>query len=176
MSGYVYPAYVPARHLGGNCTDALVLQYYTDCSGNNNCAVFLPGGANEACGACMSGTPVAGSSTYGPVLTYGSTSVTVSETNLAGCLELMGEANCAAKYQLAQLCVQYACADSCPIIDQTSYSLFAQCQQNARTTVCANQVAATTCITNPTDGAACSGADFQAQFLAIGHVFCVDQH
>jgi len=173
MSSFVYPAYVSAQHMAASCTSALAAQYYTDCFSNGNCTDFQAGGAYETCGACLTATPLAGSSQYGPLLLYGSSSASMYELNLAGCIELMGEAACAAKYQVAQLCAVNACVNNCPISDQASLNALLQCTTTARTTVCAAQQAATNCIANSATVTSCTGATFQAQFLALATVFCV---
>ena len=173
MSSYVYPAYVPARHSASSCTPSLVSQYYTDCFSGTDCSDFQSGSAHENCGACLAETGLQ-ESTYGPILTYGSNTASMFEINLAGCIELMGEPGCAAKYQKAQLCAINACLANCPISDQASLTALQSCMASTKTTVCANLQAATNCIAKNTTVTACTGADFAAQYLALGSAFCVN--
>jgi hypothetical protein len=152
-----------------------VQQYYTSCYLAGDCAAFRTGGAQAACGACLAPTDL-GASAYGPLLTLGSGSNYLYETNMAGCIELEGEAACAARLQVAALCEYYACAASCPITDSASYQLETQCMMNARSTACSSEQSAAVCITNVAHATACSGGGFEGQFLAIGKVFCVENH
>jgi hypothetical protein len=173
MSGFSYPTYRPARHLGGSCTAQAVADYYTNCYLNGNCAAFQTGGAQAACGACLAPTDL-GASAYGPLLILGSGSNYLYENNMAGCIELEGEADCAARLQVAALCEYYACAASCPITDSASYQLEVQCMMNARSTACSSAENAAVCIRDTAHATACSGGGFEGQFLAVAKVFCVE--
>ena len=175
MSGHVYPSYISARHSRAACSAPLVSQYYDECfNGGSNCALFGPGGTYAECGTCLAATPVTGSTAYGPVLTYGTSTAWMYDLNLAGCIELWGEPTCAANYQRAQLCAIDACVNNCPVTDQRSLEALQSCTNSARVTVCAGLQQATNCIAQSATATACSGADFRTQFLSFGYAFCVN--
>jgi len=175
MSGFTPPAYVPARDLGGSCTEAQISDYYTACFTGGNCAAYQTGGAAKACGDCLSASTL-GSASYGPLLVYGSSTFPVVETNTGGCIELLGEAACGQKIQAAQMCEQSACASNCPVTDQASYNAFTTCKVLARSGTCAPFESAAVCIMDPAHSTACGGIDFQNLFLNMARVFCVQQH
>ncbi len=177
MSGYGYPAYKPARRLGGSCTEQAAQQYYTACYSNGDCAAFQPGGAQAACGACLAPSSL-GAAQYGPLIKLGTDTQYLAQTNVAGCIELMGEPDCAPYMQVAALCEYFACAAGCPITDSASYQAEMNCMTQARGTVCLAAQAAAVCIRDPAHVTACSssGSGFEGQFLAVARVFCVESH
>jgi hypothetical protein len=110
---------------------------------------------------------------YGPLLRLGAPAAPLDNTNMAGCIELMGEPDCAKKMMIASLCEYYACASGCPAKDSASYQSLMNCMVKARGTVCAAAQSAAVCITDAAHVSACSGSGFDGQFRALSHVFCV---
>ncbi len=176
MTGYTYPAYAPARRLGGSCTEADVQSYITNCYRKGICTEFQGSGAKAACGECIKPT-FASEAAYGPLIRFGEGNKSLDQTNMAGCIELMGEADCAKKMMVSTLCEYAACADNCPLVpDTVSYNALSGCMVNARSTSCAAAQAAAVCITDSAHVAACTGSGFEGQLLALGRVFCVESH
>ncbi len=171
MAGFVYPAYKPARRQAGSCSEQAIQDFYTTCYSNGDCAAFQPGGARASCGACLGFTPL-DASQYGPVVKLGSDAQYLAETNMAGCIELVGEPDCAARMQVAALCEYYACAAGCPLADTSSYQALMDCMAQARATVCTSAQSAAACIRDAAHVSACSGPSFETQFAAVARVFC----
>lgn len=171
MSGYVYPAYKPARRLGASCTDVEIQSYYSECYSKGSCAAFQAGGASAACGACLAPSSV-DAAEYGPIVRLGGTASPLDITNMAGCIELMGESDCAKPLMVASLCEYYACASNCPATDTASYQAQMNCMSAARTTACSSAYNASVCIREPAHATACSGSGFAGQFLAVARAFC----
>lgn len=171
MTGYSYPSYHSAKRVASACTDAQIEAYYSDCFTSGNCTAFKSGGASASCGACLLPTSL-DSASYGPLLKLGDEVAYLSATNLAGCIELVGEPECAKKIQIAQLCEYYACASSCKITDEASYQAEIQCMTAARNGVCEAAEDAAVCITSSAHVAACSGASLKTQFVVTATVFC----
>jgi hypothetical protein len=175
MAGYSYPTYKPARRLFGSCSEQDVQDYYADCYVKGSCTAFLAGGSKAACGACLAPTSV-DAAEYGPLLRLGSPTSPLDVTNMAGCIELMGEADCAKKMMISSLCEFYACSDNCPATDSASYQSLMTCMMNARSTACTAAQSAAVCIKDSAHVAACSGSGFDGQFFALARVFCVQTH
>jgi hypothetical protein len=172
MTGFVAPNYKAARVVHGACTTSDIETYYSDCLTAGNCTAFRSGGARERCGACLVPSEL-GSDTFGPLLKLGSSTAYVSSTNLAGCIELQGEPECAKKIQAEQLCEYHSCADSCPITDQNSYQALMSCLQKARETTCSAVQASAVCIADSAHIAACSAADLKGQFTSVAKAMCL---
>ena len=173
MSGQTYPAYVPARHLRGSCTEQTIVDYYNVCYLLGECAAFMKGGPYEACGACLAPSELTASS-LGPLLQVGAGALEALETNVAGCEEILGEVACSAKMQVEFLCQYGACANNCPLTDFASFNGLLQCMTTAITSQCADQHAAAQCLKSASNAAPCSGTSFQEQFSAVAKVFCVN--
>lgn len=171
MSSFSYPAYHAAKRVAKACSDTEVQTYYTDCFTGGNCAAFQAGGMSASCGQCLLPTSLT-SDGYGPLLKLGSETAYLSATNLSGCIELVGEPDCAKKIQMAQICEYEACKDNCPITDQSSYQAQMNCMTAARDGVCAQVQKNAVCITSSAHAAACSGASLKTQFQAVATVFC----
>jgi len=167
MSAWTAPAYVPARAPLDVCTEAVIRQYSTDCLNGGNCAPFEAGAEYEACGDCLRPTPIE-EAEYGPLVLSG----VLRETNFAGCIELVGESECAAHQQAKSRCEHDACHDNCPITTAASLEAYQQCELEARTGVCDAYREAAVCIVDPTHVEACGGDDFEESFVAVAMVFC----
>ena len=176
MSNHDYPSYRSARHLGGSCTEEDVSSYYTDCYSGGDCAVFEPGGEKADCGACMAVSQL-DDDEYGPLIRLGSGTNALDETNMAGCIELVGEPDCAPNIMVAALCEYDACAENCPLAETaTGYQDAIDCMRKARTGVCEAAQTDARCISQSSYVTACSGSGFDSQFLAVGRVFCVENY
>ncbi len=167
MSGWVPPAYVPARAAETVCTEAAIRQYVVDCLNGTDCSPFESGGEYAACGECLTATPV-GEAEYGPLVLSGS----LRETNVAGCIELLGEGDCAVHMQAKSTCEREACLDNCPVTDTQSLTLYQQCKQEASSGVCDSYRQEAVCISDPAHSQACSGGTFEDGLVAVGTVFC----
>ena len=148
-------------------TEALIRQYCSDCMDSGDCSMFEPGGQYADCGDCLGPMPFGGAE-HGPLLLSG----VLRETNLAGCIELLGEAACAAHQQDKARCEHEACYANCPVTGTDSLALYSECKQQARSGVCDAYREAAVCIANPAHVDACSGADFEESLVSIGMVFC----
>jgi hypothetical protein len=173
MTGYKYPAYAPARRLARSCTEQQIKQYYTECYTGGECSAFSVSGAQAQCGACLTPTELSASE-YGPLLRVGNPNAYFYQTNVAGCEELLGETACAPKMQIEFMCEYLACADSCPLNPGSGYyDALYRCMNDARGAQCSQEQAAAACLTSAANVTACSGANFEQQFLAIAKVFCL---
>ena len=115
----------------------------------------------------MRPTPV-GEAEYGPLVLSG----LLRETNFAGCIELMGEAECAARQQDKSRCEHEACYDNCPVTSDASLQAYRQCVTEARTGVCEAYRAAAVCISDAAHVEACGGDGFEESLVSVGMVFC----
>lgn len=171
MTNFSYPAYKPARRAIGSCTDAEVEKYYTECYSTGACTAFQPGGASATCGECLKPSAPEDPA-YGPMLRLGPANAPMNITNMAGCIELVGEASCAKPMMIAALCEYYACADNCPNTTAQEYQAEMDCMSKARTTSCSAVGSQAVCISDPAHAEICSGNGFANQFKAIARVFC----
>ncbi len=169
MSDWEAPAYVPARTQSSACTEELVEQYFENDCQAGGCEEFEDGGEHEACGTCLAPSAL-DDSERGPVLTFRENSVSSFETNAAGCVELMGDEDCAAKLQALDDCTREACRASCEITDSASHAAYSTCREEARTGECAEQQAAAICLSN--DAATACGGKPGDLFVSLGKVFC----
>lgn len=171
MSDWDPPAYVPARH-DAACTSAEIAAYYDACLFGTDCADYEPGGRSADCGACLEPSSPT-DDTWGPVLLTRPPPFYVYDSNAGGCIELMGEAECAAKIQAADACARAACDEPCSVNGSLAFEAYQECTQTARQTVCADRQAAAVCIMDAGHADACSGSGgFESLFLALAEVFC----
>jgi len=171
VSGRVFPAYIPARHMPGSCTEQAILDYYVTCYQSGECAAFMTGGPYATCGACLAPSELTASS-LGPLLQLGPGSAYAIETNVAGCEEILGEVACAPKMQAEFLCQYAACTSNCPLDNYDSYNALYQCMATALTMQCASQHKSAQCLQLASDAAPCTGSNFQEQFIAVSKTFC----
>ena len=189
-ASFTPPAYVHAAPHQNACSPQLIADYYTQCLGSaataQTCAPWTntPDAAHQVCVACLV-TP-ATASAYGPVVqtTYGN--IIVSESNLAGCIELADPAGlaCATALQDRTDCDEAACTPQCPIVDDASFQQWQTCENNADNAAssCGAYFQATSCAASemPDGGvaAACFPAaanpTFEDDYDAIAPVFCLD--
>lgn len=172
MSQFAYPSYRPARRAKGSCSEAEVEKYYNECYATGSCSAFQPGGANAVCGACLAPSKLEDAE-YGPILRLGPINAPMDITNMAGCIELLGEASCAKPMHEAALCEYFSCADNCPNTTAGEYQAEMNCMSAARTTACSAVGQKAVCISDPAHATECSGSGFANQFKAIARVFCV---
>jgi hypothetical protein len=95
--------------------------------------------------------------------------------NVAGCLKLVGEGNCAAAYAADVMCVAAACDVQCPVTDTPSFQKYAQCVTSAQSGGCKKYSDASdaACAPNVAPNAArCDASGFLNVLLKIGPVFC----
>ncbi len=171
MDDWDPPAYVPARH-DAACTSAEIAAYYDACLFGANCADYEPGGPSADCGACLEPSSPT-DDTWGPVLLTRPPPFYVYDSNAGGCIELVGEPECAAKIQAADACARAACDEPCSEDGSLVYEAYQACTQTARRTVCEDRQAAAVCIMDADHAAACSGSGgFETLFVALAEVFC----
>jgi hypothetical protein len=170
MSGFSYPSYHPASRAASTCTDDELEGYFADCYSSGNCAAFQAGGVSAGCGSCLLPTNL-DSPNYGPLLKLGTDAAYLSSTNLAGCIELVGEPACAAKIQKSQLCEYRAC-EHCGPSGTGSYRAQMDCMIESRSGVCATAQTEAICIQSSAHLAACSGSSSKTQFMTVAKVFC----
>ncbi|MBN2197575.1 MAG: hypothetical protein JW751_32650 [Polyangiaceae bacterium] len=161
------PDYVAARADPGACTTAQIQRYYDDCLVDASCADFEEGGDDEDCGACLAPTPL-GAASWGPILELNARPFYRWESNLAGCIELLGESDCAEKIAAAQACAREVCTIGCGL----THPDYSACIEEARASECAEYEAAAVCIMDPQHVEQCSGSGFEGLVLAYGEVFC----
>ncbi len=161
------PDYVAARADPGACTTAQIQRYYDDCLVDVSCADFEAGGDDEECGACLEPTALDAAS-WGPILELNPRPFYRWESNLAGCIELLGEADCAENIAAAQACAREVCTAGCGV----THPDYSACIDEARAGECAEYEAAAVCITDPEHVEQCSGSGFEGLVLAYGEVFC----
>jgi hypothetical protein len=170
MSSWTPPAYTPARPAADVCTDEEIRNYYSQCLLKGDCEDFEDEGASAACGTCMTPTAL-GAAAYGPVLlTKDDDGSKFWNSNVPGCVELVGNAKCAAKMQTADRCASEACS-SC-LANTTDYAPYDACLAAARKGACAQYVKGTNCITDPSHLIQCRGSTFEQLVGALGKVFC----
>ena len=168
LAGFVPPAYVPARAQQDVCTVQLIHRYCTDCLFGSDCPVFEPGGADEDCGACLADS-VIGDAQYGPLVNDGK----ILGTNLSGCVELLGDADCAQELQARASCEQRACADCRPATDLASGTAYWDCMTQARVGECQYLTPAADCITSPyVDPCGSNASTVEEAVVLVGTVFC----
>ncbi len=161
------PDYVAARADPGACTTAQIQRYYDDCLVDVSCAAFEAGGDDEECGACLEPTALDAAS-WGPILELNPRPFYRWESNLAGCIELLGETDCAVKIAAAQACAREVCTVGCGV----THPDYSACIDEARAGECAEYEAAAVCIMDPDHVEQCSGSGFEGLVLAYGEVFC----
>jgi hypothetical protein len=166
-AAWASPKYVPARPAQAVCADTEVQDYIAQCMHGTNCAAFEPGGASAACGQCLSPTPLSAAS-LGPILEILPAPFYRWETNFAGCIELLGAKECAAKLQALTACTSAACSSGC---DPTT-TTYDTCVVQARTASCSSYAQQASCLTDSSMASRCSGTDFTTSVLAAARVFC----
>ncbi|MFC1642876.1 hypothetical protein ACFL5O_09380, partial [Myxococcota bacterium] len=171
MSDWVPPSNRSARRLVSACTIEQIDRYASACWGSTrDCSSFESGGADEECGRCLRPTPYEDAS-WGLLVSSGQ----LNATNLAGCIEILGDTDCAARNLAAFTCKQEACADSCVNVPAASwYEALSTCKEEAELSVCAKYAADTACVTGVegVDLRLCSGGTFVEMIAALGRVFC----
>lgn len=106
-------SYTPKFHApnpsASKCSDGDVTTYWTDCVDQyDQTKCDASGKANAACAACME-TLDPSDASWGAIVDRGP----YVYLNLAGCVQLMGDATCAQAIQAADLCEDAACLDQC---------------------------------------------------------------
>ena len=169
MSDWTAPPYVPARPAQEVCTVAQVEDYITNSCHFGGCADYEAGGELEACGECLA--PSASDATaHGSMVELTVGTLTSVETNSAGCVELAGQADCAAHVQALDACAREACLRTCSPRDSSEYNLYSACKAAARSGPCADYASPAACLL-PEAVAACSGTD---TFVQLGIAFCAE--
>jgi hypothetical protein len=170
VSAWVPPALKPVKTSPGACSAQDISDFDAACLNANGsvtaCTAFTT--AHPACRMCLVSTSTDAS--WGPVVQYSG----IESLNVAGCLSLVDAANaaCARSVQNLTLCVHAACDPACPVTDNASYMLWRTCSTAAQANACSTYRQAATCSTMASGRAACAGASFEAEFLAIAPLFC----
>jgi hypothetical protein len=167
MKDWSPPPYVPARSPQDVCTDAEIESFTSDCLLGTDCSSFEQGGPSAACGECLLPTALS-ESALGPVIELSPRPFYRWDANVAGCVELSGETECAASIQRARVCAQRSCSGSC----DASAASFDDCVTAAQDTTCAEHAEAAVCIMDPLTAERCAASGFAELVLALGRVFC----
>jgi len=161
VAGFVPPPYVPAAGNQSACfgfrnaAATLAADCFGDAAIFQACAAdtdgSLPdGSAFGSCQRCLV-TPENGDAGYGATI-----QATIPVANLAGCVQWSDSSDaglgCAAAIQAAWQCTDYACAPSCPVVDDPSRVAYIGCTQAAASSVCSVYAsAANACLAVETD-------------------------
>ncbi len=168
LTSWEPPPYVPANPAQDVCTSEQVARFHDDCLLGDDCAAFELGGDDAACGGCLwpSGLD---ENRYGPVLEANPRPFYRWETNHPGCVELLGEVDCARKIQAAQACAREACVHTC---DSPATPEYTACVDAARSGACQEYEADAVCILSQAVADQCAGGGFETMVSALGAVFC----
>ena len=167
MNDWTLPEYVPARAAQEVCTVAQIEEYMENHCHFGGCEDYEAGGAHEACGECLAPQPIDGAA-YGPIIEVTVGTLTSVETNSAGCVELAGDAECAASVRALDACAREACLRTCFPSDSEEYDLYSACKVAARGGPCAEYVGPAACLL-PAAVSLCSGTD---PFVQTAIAFC----
>jgi hypothetical protein len=168
--------FVPPNAPASVCTLTQIEDLYADCWApgwtKTGCDNFYGDPTNSPCIRCMI-TPSTAPS-WGPVVRFGDN---YAFANLGGCLAFLtgdaGDGTCAQTIQFLQQCYETSCSAGCP--DDTSAEAGAAivaCHDQARSTTCSAFAPGATSCENDSQNNACVFADFQADFIGIGEIFC----
>jgi hypothetical protein len=178
VSGFVPTWKPPTGAHRGQCTPALIDEYYQDClavGGTQTCAAFGPGtdGPHQACGACIASNFTDPS--WGPLVR----SPNIVETNGAGCIVLLDPSaiDCAKSVQALAQCEHAACDPVCHAAGTVGFDDWVQCSAASNACGCKSRLSESDCVKEiVSDGgpaAACLvGQTFQDFFQVTAAVFC----
>lgn len=173
------PAYIPAT--GGHqnkCTSQQISELWTACLNTSSTAASCEdfGNANTACYDCVGHSSARNVDQYGPIVGYRiGASKHSTVVNTPGCIELMGDKECAAGTQAAVECEEAACAPSCDYTNQTEFDAYIKCLEDARKGVCGGlKTAADTCANALPQATkdACIGSTLQEGYTKVATLFC----
>lgn len=168
--------FVPPHAPMSVCTLTQIQDLYADCWGSTAtttaCNDFYGDPTNSPCIKCM--ITQSTDSTWGPVIIFGDNS---GYANLGGCIAYLtddaGAGGCAQTIELLQQCYEKSCSVGCP--DNTSAeagTTLSDCHQQARSTTCGEFATGATSCENASQNSACIFANFEADFIGIGELFC----
>ncbi|MGA7124255.1 MAG: hypothetical protein WBY94_29405 [Polyangiaceae bacterium] len=178
VSAFVPTWRPPSGAHQGQCTPALIDEYYQNClsvGGTQACDAF-GGGADQAhqtCAGCISSN--FGDPTWGPLVRSGG----VVETNGSGCIALVDPSaiDCAKAVQANDECEHAACDPVCRAGSAAAFDQWDQCGAAANTCGCGSWFAASNCVQDiAADGGLAAqclvGQTFQDFFSVTAAVFC----
>jgi hypothetical protein len=181
LSGFTASAPAPLP-MPGACSSTQPQKLYNDCLGTNaTMAKCNADATNDAtCYNCIFGSLVTDAA-WGPIV---SASNGLVHINAGGCLSILEPCNaaCATANEEDLQCEVTACSANCPVSTQADLDNYDTCIETADTCDpggCATYYTASQCSTSITGaahpGSVCfSGATFEANFLNIVPVFCVN--
>ena len=174
VTGFTPPTYVPAKR-GTVCNSGQVSGYVTNCwMMGGMCQPFKT--ANPACVACMESNrkdpmTAQNDATFGPVYIGNG----LGFLNIGGCIEVLGELNCAKATQALAFCTYEACDTVCSIPPETSTN-YNTCTTKAATTKCSmyNTAVTAACVGDAAAAATTCrpSGSFQAALVTYGNLFC----
>jgi hypothetical protein len=168
------PPFTPPNPPQSACTPAQVQGFYLACESGStaSCNTFFGDPANSPCIRCMITDSTA--SSWGPLVSYAATDTIYG--NYAGCMALLdndgGPGSCAAAYQSYLTCTYESCSSNCPSgATPAGLAAIGQCEDEAGASVCASYYPPAQ-LCPGSRYSSCFFADFQADFVGLGELFC----
>jgi len=174
VSGFTPPAYKRATGAHqGRCTQAQIQGLWGSCFNyggfGNDCGQWSSIQENKDCAACV--MTDATEAAYGPIICHEKSFV----MNYAGCMELLGDRDCAVAASDLEACGEAACDARClgPGLYRPEYE---SCRVVADEAGCSAYFAAAACADREADGGPAAycfrSHDFGALFLDYTMLFC----
>ncbi len=180
LVNFMPPAYTPPRVPTSVCLPAGITGYWDNCRGPQAtqplCTTWTA--SNMACGACIVSQRT--DSAWGPLIMANG----ITFVNIAGCLALQGDMNCAKLDEDAAACTAASCDSRCPVTDffatdhVSTLMEWQKCQQTAAAGSCATFETkfAGQCRADAGNGSAyakCTNfTDFHTGYLLVAPMFC----
>ncbi len=190
VSGFVPPSGVPDAAIslacnGQNGDGGLVPSYGDACLGvsatYDSCTGFAAaeGGSAAACYACLVKPAREIASSYAVVV-----AAAIPVVNYSGCIETLDPTaagkSCAVTFAATASCADYACKPTCPVLDETSFSAYVTCTNEALYGACAGYtLESIACLAaeegdggTPVASTCFAGATAEDHYLSIAHFIC----
>ena len=180
LAGFVPEPVPPTGAAQGLCSPSQLQSLFNGCLGPSATDATCTTAANAAMACYNCAFTDQGAAEWGPLVMSLDGIATV---NTGGCLELLEPCNsaCAATFEEDLECEQAACASNCPVSDSASLMAYSNCANtiddcapNGCATYSVGNVCSDNLIGAGHPGAVCfqNAGDFEAQFLAVGAIFC----
>jgi len=176
VSGFMPPPYVPPNPAQMKCDSIAIKGYYDNClnwmtATLVKCAAFRM--SNVACTKCLESQKTDPS--WGPLVESRPNNLPLVSCNVAGCVDLKGDKNCAAAIEAFWACDDAACDMQCPA-DDPIYADYVKCTQEAALNGC-KKYADTVTMTCANDASAAyfvcrNFADFQGCYSQYAELWC----
>lgn len=178
LMNFTPPAYTPPRAVTSACLPAGITGYWDNCRGPQATAQACTTwkAANTACGACIESQRA--DSSWGPLIMANG----ITFVNIAGCLAIRGDMNCAKLDEDAAACTAAACDSPCPVTDffapdhQSTLADWQKCSQTAAAGACMSFESKFAMQCTPDSGNAAAACfnfqDFHSGYLLVAPMFC----